>query len=71
MYILYIHILYIYIHKYIYSLIKVSILIISNREIYITKKRNQICRYSEFHVTHATISSLLIVIITLRRNGTI
>ena len=42
MYILYIHILYIYIHKYIYSLIKVSILIISNREIYITKKRNQI-----------------------------
>ena len=33
------------------------------------KKRNEVCRYSEFHVTHATIFSLLII--TLYRNGTL
>ena len=46
-------------------------LIISNRAIYITKgkKRNSVCRYSGFHVTHATISILLII--TLYRIGTV
>ena len=46
-------------------------LIISNRAIYIAKgkKRNSVCRYSEFHVTHATIFSLLMI--TLYRNGTL
>ena len=31
-------------------------LITSNRAIYLTKgkKRNYVCRYSEFHITHAT-----------------
>ena len=39
--------------------------------IYITKrkKRNSVCRYSEFHVIRATIFSLLII--TLYRNGTL
>ena len=46
-------------------------LIISNRAIYITKgkKRNSVFRYSGFHVTHATISILLII--TLYRIGTV
>ena len=38
-------------------------LITSNKAIYITKvkKRKYVCRYSEFHVTHATIFSPLII----------
>ena len=41
------------------------------RAIYITKgkKRNLVCRYSEFHETHTTKFSLLVI--TLYRNGAI
>ena len=45
-------------------------LIVSDRVIYTTKcKESKGCRYSEFHVSDATIFSLLIII--LCRNGTI
>ena len=55
----YIYIVYIYNHIYIHIYIDITK----------GKKRNSVCRYSEFHVTHATIFSLSII--TLYLNGTI
>ena len=41
---------------------------VSNRAIYTIKckKRNYGCRYSEFHITHSTIFSLVIITLMLR-----